>query len=95
MVVVHRQQVSLAFLQPTLGRTGLALGAMPVAAGVVGNLVMTTAVAVQHVSPQCRAAALFDSRHDFELTQALVSQLALAPSRAMSAKDVGDLQGEA
>jgi hypothetical protein len=46
------------------------------------------------VSPQCRAAALFDGRHDFELAQAQVAMLALTPSRAMGTKDVGDLQGE-
>ena len=55
---------------------------------------MPAAITVQHVSSQCRAAALLDGRHDFELTQAEVSLLVLTPSRAMGTKDVGNLQSE-
>ena len=50
---------------------------------------------MQQVSPQRRAAALLNGRHDLELTQAQVPLLGLAPRRSMTTKDVGDLQGEA
>lgn len=51
VVIVHWQQFSLTRLKPTLGRTGLALGAMTVATGVIGNSVVSAAITVQHVSP--------------------------------------------
>jgi hypothetical protein len=95
MVVVQRQQFGLARIEPTLGRTGLALGAVPVAARVVGDLTVLAGFTVQQVSPQRRAAALLDGRHDLELAQAQVPLLGITPSRAMGAKDVGDLQSEA
>jgi hypothetical protein len=45
------------------------------------------------MSPQRRAAALLDGRHDFELIQTQVRALGLAPSGAMDAEGAGDLQG--
>jgi len=60
VVVVHRKQIGLSGLQPAFGRVGLALGAMAVAAGVVGHLIVLAVRAAQNVSPQCRRAALFD-----------------------------------
>ena len=47
------------------------------------------------MSTQRRAAALLDGRHDFELTQAQMRALSLAPSGPMHTEDVGDFQGEA
>ena len=54
---------------------------------------MVTAVAAQHVSSQRRAAALFDGRHDLELTEAQVALLRLSPRRPVGPEDVRDLQG--
>jgi hypothetical protein len=34
---------------------------------------MVAGIAAQCVSPQCRGAALFDSRHDLELTETQVA----------------------
>ena len=62
VVIVHRQQIGLARVQPTPCCSGLALRAMPVAARVVGDLILPAGFATQHVSPQRRAAALFDGR---------------------------------
>ena len=42
---------------------------------------------------QCRATALFDGRHDLELTQAQVAALFMAPGGPVGAEDVGDFQG--
>ena len=55
VVVLHRQQIGLARIEPALGRAALALRAVPVAAGVVGDLVGAAAVAAQDVATQRRA----------------------------------------
>ena len=91
MVVLHRQQVGLARVEPALGRAALAFWAVPVATGVVRDLVGAAALAAQHMSTQRRAAALNDGRHDPELTQAQVATLGCSPSGAVGAEDVGDL----
>ena len=68
---------------------------MPVAAGVVGDLHLRAGVATQYMSPQRRAAALFDGGHHLELTEAQVTVLRLPPGRPVGAEDVRDLQGGA
>ena len=95
VVVLHRQQIGLSRLEPALCRTGLALRAMAIAAGVVGDLVGPAALTTQYMATQCRAAALLDGRHDLELSEAQVRALRLAPSGPMETEDVGDLQGGA
>ena len=67
VVIVHRQQLGLPRLEPAARGTALALRAMPVAAGVVGDLVGAAAFAAQDMPAQRRAAALLDGRHDLEL----------------------------
>ena len=47
MVVVQRQQVGLARLEPAPRGAGLALRAMPIATGVVGDLHLCASVAAQ------------------------------------------------
>ena len=93
MVVLDRQQVDLARLEPTPCRTALALRAVPVAARVVGNLVMGTGRARQHMPTERRAAALLDRRHDLELAEAQVATLSLAPGRSVGTEDIRDLDG--
>jgi hypothetical protein len=68
---------------------------MPVAAGVVGDLRLLTRSAAQYMSPQRRAAALFDGGHHLKLTQAQVAMLRLPPGWPVGAEDVRDLQGGA
>jgi len=60
VVVLDRQQVGLSRIEPALGCRALALRAMPVAAGVVGDLVGSAALAAQDMATQCRRAALDD-----------------------------------
>ncbi len=55
MVILHRQQIGLPGFEPALRGAGLALRAMPVAAGVVGDLVVLAGRAAQHMSAQRRA----------------------------------------
>jgi len=90
MVVLHRQQIGLASFKPAARSRALALRAMTVAARVVGDLVAPATLTAQYMSPQCRAAALLDGRHDLELTQAQVRALSLAPGGSMGTEDVGD-----
>lgn len=66
---------------------------MAVATRVVGNLLALAVFTAQHMSSQCRAAALLDGCHDLELTQAQVGELGLPPGRPVGAKDVRHLQG--
>jgi hypothetical protein len=51
MVIRYRQQLGLTGLEPASGGSGLALWAVPVAAGVVGNLDLLAGVAAQHMAP--------------------------------------------
>ena len=95
VVVVHRQQVALPGFEPALRRTGLALRAVPVAAGVVRDLDLVAPVATKDMTPERGAAALLDGGHDLELTQAQVAALGNAPRGPVGAEDVGDLEGEA
>ncbi len=45
------------------------------------------------MSPQRRAAALFDGRHDLELSQTQMLALRPTPGRTKGAEDIRDLQG--
>jgi hypothetical protein len=91
MVIRHWQQSGLTGVEPASRGACLALRAMPVAAGIVGNLDLRAGLAAQHMAAQRRGAALFDGRHDLAVTQAQVSMLSLAPGRPMGAEDVRDL----
>ena len=93
VVILDRQQIGLSGFEPALRGTRLALRTVPVAAGVIADLLVTAVIAAQCMPPQRRGTALFDGRHDPELTEAQVSRLLLAPRRTVGAEDVGDLQG--
>ena len=93
MVILHRQQIGLAGIEPALGRRALALGAVPIAARVVGHLVSATTLAAQDMAAQRRRAALGDGRHHLELSQAQMTAPSLAPGGTMLTEDVSDLQG--
>ena len=51
--VGHRQQLGLACRQPLVGRRALALGAMLVAAGVVGDVLLGALFAACDVAAEC------------------------------------------
>ena len=57
MAVGHIQQFAQASAPPCLARLGLALRAMPIAAGVPAPLLSPAGVALQQLSSQCRRAA--------------------------------------
>src|SRR6202171_6403139 len=62
MVVLDRQQIGLARVEPALGRAALALWAVPVATGVVGDLVGAAALAAQQRSEERRVGKECRSR---------------------------------
>jgi hypothetical protein len=62
-----REQEVLLLLQPPLGLVVLALGTMPVAAGVIEILDLVTHRAVIDVSPQGRRTAALDGAHGLEM----------------------------
>ncbi len=91
MVVLDWQEISLARLQPASGRTALALWAMPITTGVVGDLGMLAGLAAQHMAAQLGTAAALDGRHHLELAQAQMSALSAAPTLPLGAQDIRDL----
>ena len=60
MEIRHGQQFGLAVGQPLLGRGGLALRAMPVAAGVVGDAQVRAGLAAFDMTAQRRCSAALD-----------------------------------
>ena len=54
---------------------------------------MVAGLTVQQGTAERRAAALFDSRHNFELAQAEVAGLSVTPSRPVGTEDIRDLEG--
>jgi hypothetical protein len=92
MVILHRQQIGLPGFEPALGRAGLTLGAVPVAARVVGDVLMIASGAAKDMTTQCRGATLFDGGHDFQLTQAQVVMLSISPSGPAAAEDIRHLE---
>jgi len=95
MVIVHGQQIGLASGKPALRGAPLALGAMSIAAGVVGDLRLLAGLAPQHMAAERSAATLLNGRHDFELAQAQMTAFAVSPGWSVGAEDVRDLQSGA
>ena len=92
VVVLHRQQVLLACLKPAPGRRRLALGAVPVAAGVVGNLQLPTTLTAQDMAAQFGTATALDGGHHLQLAQAQVSGLCFTPLSTVGTEDIRHLQ---
>ena len=87
--VGNRQQLGLAFGHPLLCRRALALGAVPVATGIVGDDGIGAVLAARDVPAQHRRAAALDRCHDLELPKltwpALACRHAAPWSRKISA----------
>ena len=91
MEVGNWQQFGLAVGQPLLGSSGLALRAMPVAAGVVRDAQVGALLAAFDMAAQRRRSAAFDRRHDLELAEAHVAGMGGTPSRSAVAEDIRHL----
>ena len=92
VVVGHRQQLGLALGQPFLRRRALALRAVPVAAGVVGDVGVRALLAARDMAAERRRAAALDRRHHLQLAEAHMTGIGSAPRRPVAAEDVRDLQ---
>ena len=91
MVVIDRQQVGLAVFKPAPGGTALALGTMPVAAGVVGDLDLRAVFTAQQVTTERGTAAALNGRHHLQLAEAQMPGTGITPRRSLVAEDVRDL----
>ena len=90
--VSDRQQVGLALGEPGAGGGALTLGAVPVAAAVVGDALVAAVRAGLDMAAEGGGAAVLDRRHDLELLQAQVPRLSGAVGGTGSPQDVGDLE---
>jgi hypothetical protein len=92
VVIGDRQKLRLALFEPLPRRRALALRAVAVAAGVVGDAFVRAVLAALDVSAERGGPAGLDRRHDLQLAEAHVAGVGLAPRRPVGAKDVGDLR---
>ena len=85
------QEFGLAVGQPLLGGDGLALRAVAVAAGVVGDAQVCAVLAAFDMTTQRLRSAALDRRHDLELAEAHMAGMRGTPSRPAVAEDVRHL----
>ena len=76
---------------PTVACSGLALGAVPVPAGIVGNLLVVAVAALFDMATEDRRAADLDGAHHPLLLER--DGVVLAKFLAVVSKDVGQLKG--
>src|SRR5258705_8577705 len=94
MEVRHRQELGFALGQPLACGSALTLGAVPIAAAIVGDdgvsarLVLTA----PDMAAERRRAAALNRRHDLHLAEADMAGIGLAPRCPMVAEDSRDLQ---
>jgi hypothetical protein len=91
MEIGHRQEFGPAVGQPLFGSGGLALGAVPVAAGIVGDAKVRAGLTAFDMPAQCRRSAALDRRHDLQLAEAHVAGMGCTPSQPAVAEDVRHL----
>ena len=92
MVIGDRQQLGLAFGQPSPRGRALALRAMPIAAAIVGDDFVGAVLAARDMPAESRRAAAFDRRHHLQLPEAHMAGVGLAPRRSVVAEDIRDFQ---
>ena len=90
--VRHRQQLGLSVGQPLSTRQPLALRAVPVAAGIIGDAKLAAAVALLDMTAQRGRAAGFDGAHNTALTAAQMAGMGLTVSGTVAAEDIRHLQ---
>jgi len=86
----HWQQIGLSVGKPAFARRTLALGAMPIAAGVIGNAGMRAVFTGLDMTTERRSPTQFDRRHDAAFHAADVAVMSIAISAAVVAE--GDCQ---
>ena len=78
------QQFGLAPGEPLLGGGGLTLGAMPIAAAVVGDDSIGAVLTARDMAAERHRAAALDGRHHLQLVEADVSGIGAAPRRPVA-----------
>ena len=92
MEISHGQQLCFPCSQPSFGGTRLTFWAVPIAAGIIGDVLMRAVGASRDMAAKRRCAAALNGIHDFKLGQVDVSRVCCAPSSTMGAENVCDLQ---
>ena len=94
VVVLDGQQVALSVGEPLFGGSPLALWAMPVTTGVVGDArgCASGIATAQSMAAQRRRAAAFDGRHHLQLTETEMTRMLTAILIAPVTEDVADLE---
>ncbi len=87
----HGQQLGQACGEPVLGGFALALGAVTVAAGVIGDVVVPAVLTGREVTAKRRRAAALDRRHGLQLVEAQVAGLGPTVAGPVVAEDVLNL----
>jgi len=91
MEIGHGQQFGLAVGQPLLGSGSLALRAVPVTAGVIGDAQVRAGLAAFDMTAQRRCSAALDRRHHLQLAEAHMAGMGGTPNRPAVAEDVRHL----
>src|SRR5271165_6151805 len=92
VIVGNRQELRLAVFEPSPRGGCLALRAVTIPAGVVGDALVRAVLAALDVAAERGCATGLDRRHDLQLGEAHVPGVGLSPRRPVGAKDVGDLE---
>ena len=86
--VRHRQQFGFARRKPRLGGRPLALGAVPVAARVIGDACVGAVLTALDMAAQRRRAANLDRGHHAPLAEAQTSFVVSTPSGTVAVENV-------
>ena len=89
--VSNGQQLRFPLGQPFFGGHRLALRAVTIAPGVVGDPHMGAVLAPLDMAAESCGAAALDGRHDLQLSEAHMSGVGVAPGWAMAAEDIRQL----
>lgn len=95
MESANRQEISLALGQPAARGGALALGAVPVAAAVIGDALMAAVLATLDMATERGGAAVADRRHHLELRQAQVTGVKRAEAVPGRMQNIRNLQESA
>ncbi|BBP97153.1 hypothetical protein BSFA1_86210 (plasmid) [Burkholderia sp. SFA1] len=86
------KEISLTMLEPLCPCERLTLGAMPIAARVVGDALMSAGIASFEVATQRRRATLFNSTHDVALLAADSAGVQFSIGVTVTAENVRQFQ---
>ena len=86
--VRNGQQLGLALLHPRERLRALTLGAMPVAATVIGDRRVRTVLTAHDMPAESRRAAALDRRHHLQLAEAHMASIGFTPSGPVVVEDV-------